>query len=208
MLRNGSTYAESYNISIDGQIAPSEKSGVMAGKNMGIVGAPMSQICAWCWNFCSKERTEYNAKVDVRREIISLDSEHGMTIFKQKFFPPPHVNRNLLLRQVWKRADNDTMFIYMYDDKSSIFNENLYHTSTDGRKTIRASLRSILVLQQETGSSASQAITTQVTQLCAIDLNGKMDDSLTLGSLKSCMNTILELQTFFPPQTRSRFPTR
>ena len=144
-----------------------------------------------------------NALVDVHREIAALDSDHSMTVFIQKFFPPPHCNRDFLLRQVWKRADEHTVFVYMYDDKSSshLFNETFYRATADGTKeTRRASLKSILVLQEEIGEDSKGAggKNTKVSQLCVMDLNGKMDDSLTLGALKSCMKLINELQAFFP----------
>jgi len=202
ILSPDKTHREMYNISIGKDFKPNKKSGKMAGKAVGIVGTSMSQVCAWCWNFCSDERMKSNAKLDVQREIVSLDSDHGMTIFAQKFFPPPHANRDFLLRQVWKRADDHTVFVYMYDDKSSIFNETFYRMPLDSRKTARASLKSILVLQQEIGDGSADINPiprTRVSQLCLMDLNGKLDDSLTLGALKSCMNIITDLQMQFPP---------
>jgi hypothetical protein len=56
LLKEGSTYAEEYNIRLGGEAKPNKKSGQMAGKAVGIVATSVSQICAWCWNFCSEER--------------------------------------------------------------------------------------------------------------------------------------------------------
>ena len=91
----------------------STKAGVITGYSKGIVNASPAQITAWCWDYCSKERIDSNRETDVNREIVSQDSDHGMTIFHQKWFPKPLVTRDFLFRQVWKRLDDYTMCIIM-----------------------------------------------------------------------------------------------
>ena len=65
-------------------------------------------------------------------------------------------------------------------------------------KTVRGRMKNILVLQGllPEDSSASE-ITTKVSHLCVLDLNGELGDSLNLNYLKSAMSTINEMQDFF-----------
>jgi len=124
----------------------SGKAGIITGHAKGIVNAPPSEISAWCWDYCSKERVDLNKKSDLTREIVSHDSDHGMTIFHQKWFPSPLVTRDFLFRQVWKRLDQYTQCIIMYDDYSSFFNESFYR-DRKSKDTVRGSIESVLVLQ-------------------------------------------------------------
>ena len=72
---------EHFDLHIEGKKKPR---GPMKGMTVGIVHARPSMLTSWCWEYCSKERSAFNAKFDVKREVISLDSDHSMTVFQQK----------------------------------------------------------------------------------------------------------------------------
>ncbi|GMH75814.1 hypothetical protein TrST_g6 [Triparma strigata] len=203
----GNLFHEELNVQL-----PSEKKsrGKMVGKAIGYVNECPSMIASWCWDYCSDARRAFNHKFDIKRETVSRDSDHSMTIFQQKWFPKPHLHRDFLFKQIWKRLDDHTIIVIYYDDTNSFFNESFFQHRQKEQKTKRAYISNILVLQElleledEDGNKFKPpTVMTKVSQLCILDLNGYIDDSLSLTNLRSALSTIKEMQDFFPNEDAS-----
>lgn len=179
--------SEVLNLSDDGAIVPGAsavhrivlepgKGRGVTGYCKGIVAASPAAIAAWCWDYCSKERVDWNRTSDKDREIVSQDSDHCMTIFHQKWLPKPLSTRDFLFRQVWKRLDDYTICIIIYDDYSSFFNESFFKDRKD-KDTVRGNIESVFVLQELLPDTTSDAFLPFA--------SGDMDDDASISSVSS-----------------------
>ena len=78
-----------------------EDRSIAVGKAVGIVDAPPIQVCAWFFDFCSRERMRISREVgDPARLVVEERGNHDAVVAAVKTMPFPFSSREFVARQV------------------------------------------------------------------------------------------------------------
>ena len=140
-----------------------ESDNLITGVESCVINGTVGELAYWNWNFCSAERTEWNMKVDVVREVQRYNSDHSMTIMHRMWLPRPLNPRDYVVKQIWKRIGDDTICVAVYDDHNSFISAPVRSDNL----TTRASKKALILLEGVKGKRK-----TKVTHFCEIKMAG------------------------------------
>jgi hypothetical protein len=166
-----------------------EKSGLLIGHVEADVRASPEQVVAYLMHFDSKFfRSTLNPAVDVRREVLEVQSPHHTVVFLEKKTAPFH-NRTWLISLLWHKV-SDSPLTYVWVGVPSEHHAKI--SRKDEVHSIRAEgMRCVRATQTAPG-------VTRIEYACSLDMKGRVPSWLTDRLIiPTLMEIPYELQTYF-----------
>jgi len=94
-----------------------------------------------------------NAPRFARAEILHSNGDHSMTVLHRMWLPKPHKPRDMIFKQVWKRLNDDTICIAVYDDSYAFLSTPV----SSSESTVRASKLAIMLFEGVPGKVSERS---------------------------------------------------